>query len=262
MRCPDSCPPLTTAAPSLTGNREAQLDTPTMMPTHPSLWGDIPLRTSQVCKCRKSLFIILVHPLPLFFVKHKIPPFFFSISSIILLLSPLFFFFVRNGTIPSLFIFNGQQLSSSPVVSTGVCIKKTELHITPTQLYLWFALLWFFLVHISRTFVHLMVVLADAFLFALGMMPFLFLASPLGGGLTSPKHLRYPLLTVWSFLFADACYVGLAACHISSVPLPPLKTCHNRIAGNPCLGTSCWLCPSKQTVICGKSSVVSLLVFW
>lgn len=45
------------------------------------------------------------------------------------------------------------------------------------------------------------------------------------------------------------------------LPLPAMKRCHHRIAGNRCLGTSSWLCPSKQTVIDSKSSKVSPLVF-
>ena len=46
-----------------------------------------------------------------------------------------------------------------------------------------------------------------------------------------------------------------------AVPLPPLKRCHHRIAGNRCPGTSSWLCPSKQAAISSKSSEVSPLVF-
>lgn len=83
-------------------------------------------------------------------------------------------------------------------------------------------------------------------------------------GMPSPKHVRHPKCSARRMEVSVCkwvCCVVLAACHLPPCALATLKRCHHRIAGNRCLGTSSWLCPSKQTVISSKSSEVSLLVF-
>lgn len=120
-----------------------------------------------------------------------------------------------------------------------------------------------FRVRVYYAFVQLLTVPVNASQFAFGMVPSLFLVSPLRG-----CHRQKTLKAAEMFCspYGGFCLQMCVLCWLGSVPsfspcpCRPPKRCHHRIAGNRCLGTSSWLCPSKQTVISSKSSEVSPLV--
>lgn len=73
---------------------------------------------------------------------------------------------------------------------------------------------------------------------ASGMVPSLFVPSP--------NRRRHPLSSCCICKRVCVCSLAWPRAILLSVPLPPLQRCHHTVAGDRCLGTPSWLCPSEQ----------------